>query len=78
MRSDTMTRARLMVLAALGAFAVLVPTASADTSLPVWTCRASAAYAEVSPLLDPQRIRAGAGQRLSQSAEPRSRRLRRL
>ena len=44
-----------MLLAALGAFAALVPTASADTTLPVWTCRASAAYVELSPLLGTQR-----------------------
>lgn len=45
-----------MVLAALGAFAALVPTASADTELPVWTCRASAAYVELDPLLGSQRV----------------------
>lgn len=56
MRRFTITRLKLVVLAALGAFAALVPTASADTTLPVWTCRASAAYVEVNPLLDPQRI----------------------
>lgn len=55
MRSNTSTRPRLMVLAALGAFAALVPTASADTALPVWTCRASAAYVELAPLLGTQR-----------------------
>lgn len=56
MRSITITRARLMVLAALGAFAALVPTASADTTLPVWTCRASAAYVELDPVLGAQRV----------------------
>ncbi|HEV2785636.1 MAG TPA: choice-of-anchor P family protein [Solirubrobacteraceae bacterium] len=56
MRSNTSTRARLMVLAALGAFAALVPTASADTALPVWTCRASAGYVELDPLLNARRI----------------------
>ena len=55
MRSTTITRPRLMLLAALGAFAALVPTASADTTLPVWTCRASAAYVELAPLLGTQR-----------------------
>ena len=43
------------MLAALGAFAALVPTAGADTTLPVWTCRASAAYVELAPLLGTQR-----------------------
>lgn len=56
MRDRTMTRARLSILAALGAFAALVPAASADTTLPVWTCRASAAYVELDPLLGSQRI----------------------
>ncbi|HTN24951.1 MAG TPA: choice-of-anchor P family protein [Solirubrobacteraceae bacterium] len=41
-----------LVVCALGSFAVVVPAASADTTDPVWTCRASAAYVE-SPLLDP-------------------------
>ena len=56
MRIDTMTRTRLVILAALGAFAALVPTASADTELPVWTCRASAAYVELDPVLGSQRV----------------------
>jgi hypothetical protein len=56
MGSITISRARLLALAALGAFATLVPTASADTALPVWTCRASAAYVELDPLLGPQRV----------------------
>jgi hypothetical protein len=45
-----------LALATLSAFAVLVPVASADTALPVWTCRGSAAYVELDPLLGPQRI----------------------
>jgi len=40
----------------LSAFAALTPQASADTSLPAWTCRASAAYVELSPLLQAQRV----------------------
>lgn len=56
MRSSTISRARLIALAALGAFATLVPTASADTEYPVWTCRASAAYVEVNPLIAGQRV----------------------
>ena len=56
MRDTTITRTSLIVLAALGAFAALVPTASADTTLPVWTCRASAAYVELDPLLGSQRV----------------------
>lgn len=56
MRNHTFTRGRLGVLAALGAFAALVPTAAADTTLPVWTCRASAAYTELDPVLGSQRI----------------------
>jgi hypothetical protein len=39
-----------LVVCAFGAFAVVVPAASADTTSPVWTCRASAAYAESPPL----------------------------
>lgn len=45
-----------LALAALGAFGAIVPTASADTTSPVWTCRASAAYAELVPLLGTQRV----------------------
>lgn len=56
MRGTTITRARLIVLAGLGIFATVVPTASADTALPVWTCRASAAYVELDPVLGAQRI----------------------
>ena len=48
--------ARWIVLATLGALASIVPTASADTTAPNWTCRASAGYAEVEPLLDEQRV----------------------
>ena len=48
-------RARLIVLGAMAAFAALVPTASADTALPVWTCRASAGYVELGPLLGSRR-----------------------
>ncbi|MBA3328727.1 MAG: hypothetical protein H0T43_10540 [Solirubrobacterales bacterium] len=33
-----------------------MPTASADTTDPVWTCRASAAYVELDPLLGSQRV----------------------
>ncbi|HUR84501.1 MAG TPA: hypothetical protein VMY78_04090 [Solirubrobacteraceae bacterium] len=49
-------RARWLVLATLGMFATLVPAASADTGLPLWTCRGSAGYIELDPLLGPQRI----------------------
>lgn len=56
MRSSTISRARLLALAALGAFAAIVPTASADTTLPTWTCRASAAYVELESVLGPQRV----------------------
>jgi hypothetical protein len=52
MRNLCLTRASRLVICAIGAFAVVVPTASADTANPVWTCRASAAYVEA-PLLDP-------------------------
>jgi hypothetical protein len=44
------------MLALLGAFAAIVPTASADTAFPVWTCRASAGYVEVAPLLNDDRL----------------------
>ncbi|MDQ3723045.1 MAG: hypothetical protein M3376_08275, partial [Actinomycetota bacterium] len=50
-----MSRGRLFVVCVLGALAGVVPTASAQDG-PVWTCRASAAYAELSPLLNTQRI----------------------
>lgn len=56
MRSNTIMRTRLVVLAALGTLAALVPTASADTTLPVWSCRGSAGYVEVGGLLGPQRV----------------------
>jgi hypothetical protein len=56
MRRQQLTKARWLMVATLGAFAALVPTASADTAYPVWTCRASAAYVELSPLLNTQRI----------------------
>jgi hypothetical protein len=43
------------MLATLAGFAAIVPTASADTTYPVWTCRASAGYVELAPLLGTQR-----------------------
>lgn len=55
-RKHRISRMRLIVLSALAAFGTLVPTASADTAFPVWTCRASAAYVELAPLLGSQRI----------------------
>ncbi|MDQ3849326.1 MAG: hypothetical protein M3296_01745 [Actinomycetota bacterium] len=51
-----LTRTRWLVLATLGVFAALVPTASADTAAPVWTCRATAAYVEIPGLLGDRRI----------------------
>lgn len=56
MRSHGMSRGRLFVVCMLGTLAGVVPNASADTALPVWTCRASAAYVEVNPLLNAQRV----------------------
>ena len=56
MRNHAMSRGRLFVVCVLGALAGVVPSASADTTLPVWTCRASAAYVEVNPLLNDQRV----------------------
>ena len=50
------TKARWMVLATLSVFAAVTPQASADTSLPTWTCRGSAAYVELNPLLQEQRV----------------------
>jgi len=50
------TRARWLVLTTLCIFGTIVPTASADTGSPVWTCRASAAYVEVDPVLSDQRV----------------------
>ena len=48
--------ARWIVLATFGALASMVPSASADTTAPNWTCRASAGYVEVEPLLNEQRV----------------------
>jgi hypothetical protein len=45
----------VLVLSTLAAFGALVPSAGADTAFPVWTCRASAAYVELAPLLGTQR-----------------------
>jgi hypothetical protein len=56
MRNHAMSRGRLLVVCVLGALASVVPTASADTTLPVWTCRASAVYAEADAILGAQRI----------------------
>lgn len=55
MRDHAMRRG-LFVVCFMGALAGMVPAASADTTLPVWSCRASALYAELSPLLDTQRV----------------------
>ena len=51
-----MSRGRLFAVCVLGALAGVVPTASADTTLPVWTCRASAVYAESETILGTQRV----------------------
>ena len=56
MRKHALSRGRLFVACVVGALAGFVPSASADTGLPVWTCRASAAYVEVNPLLNAQRV----------------------
>jgi len=56
MRKHAMSRGRLFAVCVLGALAGVVPTASADTTLPVWTCRASAVYAESQTLLGTQRV----------------------
>lgn len=56
MRKDQYSRARILALATLAVFASVAPAASADTSGPVWTCRASAAYVEINPLLAGQRV----------------------
>ena len=56
MRRRQLTKARWLMLATLGAFATIVPAASADTTYPVWTCRASAGYVEVNPLLSGTRV----------------------
>ena len=56
MRHRAMSRGWLLAVCVLGTLASVVPTASADSVLPVWSCRASAAYVELSPLLDTQRI----------------------
>ena len=54
MRNHALSRGRLFVVCVLGALAGVVPNASAQDG-PGWTCRASAAYAEVNLLLGPQR-----------------------
>ncbi len=53
---NAMSRGRLFAVCVLGALAGVVPTASADTTLPVWTCRASAVYAEADAILGTQRV----------------------
>jgi len=45
-----------MVLATLSVFAAVTPQASADTTTPVWGCRASAAYVEIPALLAETRV----------------------
>jgi len=56
MRNHALSRGRLFVVCVLGALAGVVPTASADTTEPLWTCRASAAYVEVPSLLGETRV----------------------
>jgi hypothetical protein len=56
MRNHALSRGRLLVVCVLGALASVVPTASADTTSPLWTCRASAAYVEVPSLLGETRV----------------------
>jgi hypothetical protein len=56
MRINHGGRARWLALATLSAFAALVPTAVADTTQPVWTCRASAGYGETPGLLGTTRV----------------------
>lgn len=55
MLRDQRRRARMLALVTLAMFAAVAPTASADTTEPVWTCRASAGYVELSPLLGTRR-----------------------
>ena len=54
MRNHAMSRGRLFAVCVLGALAGVVPAASAQG--PVWTCRASALYAESEALLGTQRV----------------------
>ena len=49
-------KARWLFICILGGALLLPSQAGADTSLPVWTCRASAAYVELDPLIQEQRI----------------------
>ncbi|MEA2154572.1 MAG: hypothetical protein QOE11_712 [Solirubrobacteraceae bacterium] len=72
MRDTTRTRARLLALATLSTFAVLAPTASADTTQPVWTCRASAGYVEVPGLLGTTRVEPVLANGFPDSAAPDS------
>lgn len=72
MRNHAMSKGRLFVVCVLGALAGVVPTASADTTLPVWTCRASAAYVEVDPLLGDQRVEPVLANGFPDRAEPDS------
>ena len=64
------TRARWLVLTTLCIFGTIVPTASADTGLPVWTCRASAAYVEVDPVLSDQRVEPVLANGFANSTDP--------
>lgn len=50
------TRGTLGVLGVLGALFVVPAPADADTTLPTWTCRASAAYAELDLLVGTTRV----------------------
>jgi hypothetical protein len=56
MREMHRPKVRWLVLAMLGAVIVPPSAANADTQLPVWTCRASAAYLELDPLIQAQRV----------------------
>jgi hypothetical protein len=56
MRNNHGRRARWLAFATVSAFAALVPTAIADTTQPVWSCRASAGYGEVPGLLGTTRV----------------------
>lgn len=70
MRDITGTKARWLALVTLSTFAVLAPTASADTTQPVWTCRASAGYTETPALLGTTRIEPVLANGFPNSANP--------
>lgn len=63
----TITRTALCVV---GALVIMVPAASADTTSPVWTCRASPAYVENTGLLGTTRVEPLVANGVANAANP--------